>query len=305
MAFPDKWALRQEQLSWSQQSGWVVTQNWRGPSGALKATRDAWLAEWVTVYGSYVSLAFNDSLPMLDGEAVCEATVGYGSNEKGEPIPDTSDEYGLLKRQWTLGAVDVQRSIRDNPSTERLANRWREWPSEIRSYITMWKETQQLYLDKWKVDGYPVGGPTRPLFRIPEPPQSTNYTVEELDLAYTLADRILTDETPTWTTTDYTLRKTETVTSWSTMHVIHDYKNQYLAWAALAELEPTLPGTGLIQTGDLEALIWLKKVPEVTVTSGGNYELSQDYVGTIRPAANSKQDKDLLYDYGAIVESIP
>jgi hypothetical protein len=143
------------------------------------------------------------------------------------------------------------------------------------------------------------------VYKIPEPPQSTNYTVEELDLAYTLADRILTDETPTWTTTDYTLRKTETVTSWSTMHVIHDYKNQYLAWAALAELEPTLPGTGLIQTAGLEALIWLKKVPEVTVTSGGNYELSQDYVGTIRPAANSKQDKDLIYDYGAIVESIP
>jgi hypothetical protein len=305
MAYPANWAMLSEQLTWSQQNGWTVSQQWRGPAGPGKATRSAWLAEWTAINGAYVTLNFTDALPTLDGEAVCEANIGYSSTPEGEPIPPGGDDYGLIQRQWTLGAVDVQRSIRENPNVELLAQRWNQWPSELRRWVATWKQQQDVYLEKWKADGYPEPGPTRPEFKVPEPAASVGATPEELDLSYTLVDRLLTDDTPSWVTTDYTLRKTETVTSWSTMVVAHEYVNRYLSWDALVELEPTLPATGLIQTGGLESLIWLKKAPEVTVSSGGNYELSQDYVGTVRPDTNSKRERDLVFDYGPIVETIP
>lgn len=308
MAFPDQWAMRQESLSWSQQNGWVMSQTWRGPSGPAKATRTAWLAEWVTVYGSYVSLSFTDSMPMLDGEAVCEATIGYSSTPEGDPIPPEASEYGLLQRQWTLGAVDSQRSIRENPNVELLADRWFPWPSYVRNWVKVYKVTEELALEAWKANGAnPAQQPDLIAWVMPQLPASAGITptAEETQTMKTMAERLLTDESAAWVTTDYTLRKTETVTSWSTMVVAHAYRNRYLSWTALTSLEPTLASTGLIQTGGLEALIWLKKAPEVTVTSGGNYELSQDYVGTERPPAGTKRERDLIFDYGAIVESIP
>lgn len=308
MAYPANWAMLSEQLSWSQQNGWTVTQQWRGPAGASKATRSAWLAEWTTVNGAYVSLTFNDSLPTLDGEAVCDATITYASDPEGEPIPPEQDDYGLIQRQWTLGAQDVQRTIRENPSVEALAERWFPWPSYVRSWVKVYKITEELALNAWKENGAnPEELPTLTEWVMPQLPTSAGITPtpEETQSMKTLAERLLTDENPVWVTTDYTLRKIETVTSWSTMVVAHDYVNRYLSWTALVALEPTLPATGLIQTAGLESLIWLKKAPEVTVSSGGNYELSQDYVGTTRPPAGSKRERDLIFDYGVIVETIP
>jgi len=105
--------------------------------------------------------------------------------------------------------------------------------------------------------------------------------------------------------TQYELRKSETVTSWSTMVVAHEAINRMLNWTALAGAEPTLPGTGLIQTAGLEDLLWLKKAPEVTVTSGGNYELSQDYVSLKTPEAGSRREGELLLRYGEVITSWP
>jgi hypothetical protein len=78
-----------------------------------------------------------------------------------------------------------------------------------------------------------------------------------------------------------------------------------LDWWALIAKEPSLPSTGLIQTGGLEALLWLVGVPEVTASSGGNYELSQSYTSIIRPPVGKKRERDLEFDYGPIVYGTP
>lgn len=308
MAYPTAWAMLSEQLSWSQQNGWTVTQQWRGPAGPGKTSRSAWLTEWVTINGSYTNLTYQDSLPLTDGEAVCEATISYASTPSGDPIDPGADDYGLLQRQWTLGAVDAQRSIRENPSVEALAERWAPWPSYVRTWTRVYKTTEEIALETWKENGAnPAEAPDLVAWVMPQLPASAGITptADETNAMKTLAERLLTDESPVWHTTDYTLRKTETVTSWSTLVVAHGYVNRYLAWDALVYLEPTLPGTGLIQTAGLQSLIWLKKAPEVTVTSGGNYELTQDYVGTTRPPAGSKRERDQIFDYGPIVEALP
>jgi hypothetical protein len=302
--------MRQEQLSWNQQNGWVVTQTWRGPSGAGKATRDAWLAEWVTVYGNgYVSLTFNDSLPMLDGEAVCEASIVYGSNESGEPLPDTDPEYGLIERRWTLSGVDQQLSIRENPRVEDLAEYKQTWPGVIRDWVVDYSRRNQEKLGVWD----PTTGSQRydpPPWAVPIPyydvgagPVLPPETL--IALANTLAERIETDPQALWTTTGYMLRKTEQVTSWSTLVVSHLYVNRVLDWWALIAQEPTLPSTGLIQTGGLEGMLWLVGVPEVVASSGGNYELSQSYTSIIRPTPGSKRERDIAFDYGEIVYGTP
>jgi len=305
MAYPANWAMLSEQLSWSQQTGWVVTQSWRGPSGASKATRDAWLAEWGMVYGAYVSLSFNDKLPMLDGEAVCEATIVYGSNEDGDPIPPDGSDYGLINRSWTLSGVDQQLSIRENPRVEDLAEYHPRWPSQIRDAAIEYNRREQEKLQTWNpqtanAEYVPVDWEIPiPYFNGVMPPPDL------IEIAVTLSDRIITDPQALWVTTSYMLRKTDKVTSWSTLVVSHLWINRVIDWWKLVEIEPTLPGTGLIQTAGLQDLLWLVGVPEVTATSGGNYELSQSYTSIIRPPAGKKRERDLEFDYGPIVYGTP
>jgi hypothetical protein len=126
-----------------------------------------------------------------------------------------------------------------------------------------------------------------------------------IDAANTLASRILTDPQAQWVTTGYMLRKTEQVTSWSTLVVSHLWINRLIDWWKLVEIEPTLASTGLIQTAGLQDKLWLVGVPEVTASSGGNYELSQSYTSEITPVAGSKREKDLAFDYGDIVYGTP
>jgi hypothetical protein len=301
--------MTSETLDWAQQSGFRVNQTWHGPSGPGKATRSAWLAEWRSIYGLEISLQFRDLLPVEDGDADCEAQIGYASTEQGEPLPDTDPNYGLIERSWTLGGTDQQLSIRENPRVEELAQFWREWPAMIRNWVFIYNEAQSGGLKVWNEAGQ-VGDPILPKWKVPVPPPPpigppTAPDTGLLNNAAILADRLLTDIQATWQTTGYQLRKTERVTSWSTLVVSHLDVNRLLSWNALIVHEPTLPGTGLIQTAGLEALIWLKAAPEVTATSGGNYELSHTYTSFVRPPAGSKREKDLIFDYGEIVESIP
>lgn len=302
MAFPDTWAMTQERLDWDQKTGWRVTQTWRGPSGAGKVTRSAWLDEWTLVYGQPISISFGDEMPTDTGDAICQASIAYSATEDGEPITPGSENYGLLERTWTLSGVDQQLSIRENPRVEELAQFWRPWPSFIRDWIYVYSQAQSGALKTWNDKGQTEEVIT-PVWQIPVPPASAGVPSEELkNYATTLADRLLTDPQATWAKSGYQLRKTERVTSWSTLVVSHLYVDRLLSWGALTAQEPTLVGTGLIQTGGLEPLLWLKAAPEVQATSGGNYELSQTYTSFERPTAGTKREDDLRFDYGEIVE---
>jgi len=183
-----------------------------------------------------------------------------------------------------------------------LAQFWRPWPSFIRDWVYVYTAAQSGALKTWNDNGQTAEVIT-PVWSIPIPPASLGSPGPEL-LAYatTLADRILTDPQATWVKSGYQLRKTERVTSWSTLVVSHEYVDRLLTWGALIAQEPTLSGTRLIQTGGLEGLLWLKSAPEVPVTSGGNYELTQIYTSFDRPTPGTKREDDLLFDYGDIVQ---
>lgn len=303
--------MRQEQLSWNQQNGWVVTQTWHGPSGAGKATRDAWLAEWVSVYGyGYVSLTFNDSLPLLDGEAVCEASIVYGSNEAGEPVPPGGTDYGLIQRSWTLSSADQQLSIRENPRVEDLADYDTRWPSMIRDSAIEYSLREQAKLKEWNAET--AEAKYVPIkWKVPIPYWDKDGEIEKkppqelIDLADTLFKRIITDPQALWITAGYMLRKTEQVTSWSTLFVSHLWINRVIDWWKLIEIETTLAATGLIQTAGLQDKLWLVGVPEVILSSGGNYELSQSYSSITTPKPGSKRAKDIAFDYGDVEYGTP
>ena len=301
MAFPDAWAMTQEQLDWDQKTGWRMAQTWRGPSGAGKVTRAAWLEEWKAVYGQPISLSFRDFMPLEDGWAVCEASIAYAATEDGDPIEPGAEDYGLIERTWTLSGVDQQLSIRENPRVELLAQFWRPWPSFIRDWVYVYTQAQAGALKTWNDAGQTADVIT-PVWQIPIPPASVGSPGPVLlQHATILADRILTDPQATWAKSGYQLKKTERVTSWSTLVVSHLYVDRLLTWGSLVVQEPTLEATGLIQTGGLEPLLWLKAAPEVSATSGGNYELSQTYTSFERPDAGTKREDDLLFDYGEIV----
>ncbi len=51
--------------------------------------------------------------------------------------------------------------------------------------------------------------------------------------------------------------------------------------------------------------LWLVGVPEVTASSGGNYELSQSYTSIIRPPVGKKRERDIEFDYGPIIYGTP
>ena len=301
MAYPDTWSMQSEWLDWAPQTGWRVNQTWRGPSGAGKVTRAAWLAEWKSNYGNPISIGFRDLMPLEDGDAVCEAQIGYASNEQGEPLPDTDANYGLIERTWTLTGVDQQLSIRQNPRVEDLAEFWRPWPAFIRDWCFVYSEAQSGALKEWN-DAHKQSEPIMPIWSVPIPPASAGTPSARLRAdAETLAGRLLTDPQATWTKSGYQLRKTERVTSWSTLVVSHVNVDRLLTWPTLISGEPTLPGTGLIQTGSLEAMLWLKQAPEVSATSAGNYELSQTYLSFEVPTPGSKRAKDLYFDYGDVI----
>ena len=303
MAYPDTWSMQSESLDWAPQTGWRVNQTWRGPSGAGKVTRAAWLAEWQSNYGNPISIGFRDLMPLEDGDAVCEAQIGYAATETGEPLPDTDANYGLIERTWTLTGVDQQLSIRENPRVDDLAEYWRPWPGMIRDWCFVYSEAMAGALKVWNPKTKEVE-PIYPTWAVPIPPRDVpGYPPSERLLADAtiLCDRLLANPQATWTKSGYQLRKTERVTSWSTLVVSHVNVDRLLTWPTLVSGEPTLPGTGLIQTGSLEAMLWLKQAPEVSATSAGNYELSQTYLSFEVPTPGSKRAKDLYFDYGDVL----
>ena len=303
MAYPTLWSRQGWSLDWTQLNGWTYSERWRGPAGVAGATQAAWLAEWRTQNGLETSVGFVGTMPLESGDSQVEATITRASTEDGDPVPPESATYGLLDERWTMAAVDAQRSIRDNPNVQALAERWSPWPAMIRRWVAIYQAKVDQALAAW--DPSLGAQPNLPAWNVPAPPVPIVPTVGELLSATTLAERLLKDPNAVWETDFYNLRHTRTVTNWSTLVVSHLYKNRYLNWTALTTLEPTLASYGLIQTAGLTGLIWLKKGPEVTSTSGGNVELVQDYVGRATPAGASKEERDLIFDYGDIVTSIP
>ena len=293
MAIPDTWAKKSERLRYTVERGWEIVQVWEGPSGASKATRDAWLANFT----GYTSLEFEDSLPRDDDDAVCRATITFASNSDGDTSLPPGDDYGLLSRTWTLIGSDEQLPVDAHPNVAKLANAYEDWPQIIRTTVDSFRRSNAEILQSY--DWETVGPPALNQWDWRAVERGTNATLNGYARDY--ASLLLGQDNPTWEQTRYVLRKVETVTSWSTLVVSHTNVNRWWRWATLTAAEPTLASTGLIQTAGLTSFIWLKKAPEVTLSSNGTRELTQEFWGGIVPTAGSTAERQLVFLFGSIV----
>lgn len=299
MPIPASWSKQRQTLRYTTAEGWELTQEWRGRSGPNKTFRDQWLANFT----GYSSLEFEESME-LDGaptnstnpfDAECVARITWPGMTSEPPDPE-DPEGGLLSRSWSLVGTDEQRRLDAHPNVQKLADPtqggYKELPGQIRDGVAMYKAKTQQILSQW--NGLEPK-PTLPPFLVPVTVAALS---DEVD-AY--ASLLLRDENTTFAISAYTLRKSEQVASWSTLVVSHLNKNRWHNWTALTLTEPTLAGTGLIQTAGLENLIWLKKTPEVNIASGGNYELTQEYFGGVYPAVGSPQEKEFIFLFGTLI----
>lgn len=292
MALPDTWSKQSERLRWSSERGWELVQIWQGPSGAAKATRDLWLAE----QAGYTALEFEDSLPTDTGDAVCQATITFAADQNGTVVPDTDPDYGLLSRSWSLVGSDEQLAVEANPNVVALQDFSEDWPIQIRAYVEQYKKRQKEAIEEW---GFTEN--TSPAFDTWNLPAPTGASAGLIANAEAYASLLLLSDNPVYETSRYVLKKTETVTSWSTLVVSHTNVNRWHSWSSLVSAEPTLSATGLIQTAGLTGLIWLKKTPEVVNASRGNYELTQEYWGGIYPESGTMALVQLQFLYGAVL----
>lgn len=294
MAIPASWAKKSERLRYTTERGWEIVQVWEGPSGAAKATRGLWLAE----QSGYTSLDFEDTLPMDDGDAVCRATITFASNSDGDTVLPGGAEYGLLSRSWTLLGSDEQLPIEALENVTALQEFSEDWPASIRGTVNGFQKANTAILES-----FPWGTPASPALEEWDEAfvKKSGASAALNGYAVDYASLLLLSDNPTFDRAKYVLRKTETVTSWSTMVVSHTNVNRWWRWATLTAAEPTLASTGLLQTAGLTGYIWLKKAPEVTLASNGTRELTQEFWGGVLPATGTTARRQLEFIFGAVV----
>lgn len=295
MAIPYTWRMLSQRTRWTITQGREIVQTWEGPAGENSQTFETWL----TNFAGYTSLEYEHKDPMDDGDAVMTVQIGFAATEAGAIRQPGDPEWGLISRSWRLHSSDAQLPLETFGKVSLLADADPVWPIKLRKAVEAYNKAVVSAIEEW---GFAPN--TSP----PDLPIQSDLDAMIAACAPLSADAFLRahavryarilqrSENPDYDVSQNILSKVEQVTSWSTITVSHENKGRWHSWAALRAAEPSLVGVGLVQTARLEDLIWLKKAPDVQASTGGNYELTQDYLGAIRPTGEALADLEWLFD---------
>jgi len=285
----DSYQLKNARLSYDIESGYQLSEVYEGKESELQSFIDS--------LSGYTRLEWDKPMPTSAGQTIVRVTVSWAAQDaRGAKQLPGGSANGLLKLTWTLQGVDEQVEMESHPNVVALDQAYEGWSQLVREYVRAFQLARRKAIDQWGFAS--TGSPTLPTWRLPHP--SNDPTLQSYAENY--AKLLLLDERPTYQVSRYVLRKSQTVTHWSTLAVSYNNVNRYISYARLNNDEPTLAAAQLLNISQLTSHIWLKKSPLVTATYGGNYELEQEYWSSVRPQAASRALQLLEFVYGPIVE---
>lgn len=277
--------LKSVRFTWSGESGNQIVEVYEGPASSY----DAWLA---TLSG-YTSLEYERTSP-THPEAPVRAVVTWAATGAGEKLISGQSD-GTLRLTWTLQGVDEQLEVEAHPDVVSLNEAYPGWTQLIRAYVTAFREARQRAIDDW---GFGSGTPTLPTWSLPHPVSDPTYQA----IADKYARLLLLDDRPTYQVSRWVLRKNLTLTWWSNATASHTEVNRWMTASVLFNREPTVVQTFRFNGYSLaQNYLWLKKTPEISMTWGGNYELTQEYWSGAIPPAGSSAEQLLEFLYGPII----
>lgn len=271
MAIPTLWSLQSERLRYTTANGWETVQTWTGPGGAGMVTRDAWLAN----FSGYTSLEIEHQRPRDDGDAIVTAQIGFAVTPAGTPIPPTSPDFGLISRRWTKHTNKLQSTLLSHPRVELLDVQDASWGYRLRTQARAYDAA----LKKFARGELVIEPDPREFMDRARPASIGPVTGALLETEIWLFAEFAIDEDASWEMSMPVLRKTEEVISSTRLKAVHQDTDRFHTYAALQRIESSLALAIIVDAAQLEAWFWLKTSPEVEETSGGRFQIVQEYEG--------------------------
>lgn len=283
MSLPDTWGIKKNSTKWNALTGWTRVQVWEG-----EATDSQLNSVLATLTGGATEVDIDkDVISQADDGTMtygCTLTITWAAlgTDGSLRTPGTTD-YGLVSRLWTLHTNKLQRGIETAPAFLPLFNRYAFWPV----LISKMAEAYRLALTQQYTEV--VNGRSTTRITPPDPtlvPDGTGglvpvpyATSDENALANKLFALLIKRPELSYENDQPVLRKTETVTSDSTVVASHTNVLRFYTSTALATAEPSLPYSTLVASSGLSSWYWWKQSPDVEQTSGGVFQVVQEYWG--------------------------
>lgn len=298
------WVKRTERWRLNANGTSELIERWEGPAGAANATRDAWLG---TKTG-WKSVEFSSTIYSETGDGVVTADLVWAVDTEGTPVPVNDPEYGLIRRDWRLEGSDEQLPIEHLPQLQALEDAKPGWLKLIEQYVQAYKSASRAAMETFpwgaaspSEDAWPKYGAGEDWIPAGTATAPAGATADQILHANYYAALLLAQPEYTIPVAAYVLSKVETVQTDTALRVSHESVGRHLSYAALTRLEPSLPTYPLLVLADLDDLIWLKLPPTVSLSSGGNAELSQDYHGFTLPESGSQAAALMEFIFGAVI----
>lgn len=286
--------------------GWTIDTSYEGPRGFDDATLTAFLAVLDADAGGYIGLNIDRDHWTSDGDGMVKVQVSYATSSPDSPttLPPApgAPDYGLLERRWTRQYEIENVAPIFSETLYPLARKYDTFDPVNTQHQTgyagtMWlagiEEAAKQYLEdlaKWYADtaawdvssgdpepGDPPGTPPNPGEYLPTPPVgAANAEIYAAGQAFALMIRA---PEKTAQIASPVITKQETVQYDSMVRAANANVGKMLTYLRVAEDEPTLLPSGVINVEELSSYVWLKSWPEVDRSTGGALNLNQEYIG--------------------------
>lgn len=267
-------------LEWDSKNGSSLLRSWDGPGDEL-----------ATFLGSELPQGFSRLIQRKSGKDgwVTVLATYAAVDQSGVPQVPGSQDYGLVSRDWQLLRQRSELPIQAHQNVELLSTIDRLWPIRIEIATTAWRETWNRWI-KSKASGsttpepqlFPDPQNPSAVYFLPDPPTAALGNTRAIALAAEYARVLSRNPDQTFATSQFILRKTETVMSWTALHAAHDNTFRVFSLAGLLRAEPTLAADEsykLIHTEGLTAMLWQKETALVEPLAAGKWQITADYTG--------------------------